>query len=152
MDNRKYFIFMEDKKMFKLIIVIIVIIILIVTILSLTVFKDKIIAIFYIEHMERDERINRMNIDEILSKLDIHDGDRIADIGAGSGLFSRKFSSIVSSTGKVYSVDINKELLKHINKLNFQNRISNIETILATENDPKIPESVDLIFICDTLH
>ena len=138
--------------MFRWIVLTIVLIILIITILSFTVFKAKIKTIFYIEHMERDERINRMNINIILSKLDIQPGDIIADIGAGSGLFSRKFSSIVSSTGKVYSVDINKELLKHINKVNLKNRISNIETILATENDPKIPESVDLIFICDTLH
>ena len=138
--------------MFRLIVLIIVLIILIAAILSLTVFKDKIKATFYIDHMERDERINRMNIDEILSKLDIQPGDRIADIGAGSGLFSRKFSSIVTSTGKVYSIDINKELLKHIDKVNLENKVSNIKTILATEDDPIISESVNLIFICDTLH
>ena len=131
---------------------VIVIIIFIVIVLSLTVFKNKIKAVFYIEHMERDERIDRMNIDEILSKLDIHDGNLIADIGAGSGLFSRKFSSLVTPTGHVYAIDINKELLKHIDQDIIDSKLSNIKTILALEDDPQIPESVDLIFICDTLH
>lgn len=143
---------MDKLLMLRWIGLIVVLIIMIIAILSLTVFKEKIKSAFYIDHMERDERINRMNIDKILSKLDIQRGDCIADIGAGSGLFSRKFSSIVTSTGKVYSVDINKVLLIYIDKLNIKNNINNIKTILATEDDPKIPESVDLIFICDTLH
>jgi arsenite methyltransferase len=125
---------------------------IIITVLSLTVFKEKIKAVFYIEHMESDERIGHMYIDKIISGLKIRPGDSIADIGAGSGLFSRKFASLVTSSGKVYSVDINKDLLKHIDDVNKKLGINNIKTILAGENDPKLPEPVDLIFICDTLH
>jgi arsenite methyltransferase len=125
---------------------------IIITVLSLTVIKEKIKAVFYIEHMESDERIGHMYIDKIISGLKIRPGDSIADIGAGSGLFSRKFASLVTSSGKVYSVDINKDLLKHIDDVNKKLGINNIKTILAGENDPKLPEPVDLIFICDTLH
>jgi len=138
--------------MFRYIALIAVSLLIIVVILSLTVFKEKIKSDFYIGHMERDERTDRMNIPKILSTLNIQKGDYIADIGAGSGLFSRKFSTIVSSTGKVFSIDINKELLRHINKINVEKKITNIITITAAEDDPKITEHVNLIFICDTLH
>lgn len=138
--------------MIRWILLIIAIIIAVAAILSFTIFKDKIKSSFYICEMERDARINRMNIDKIILKLNIKKGDIIADIGAGSGLYSRKFSAIVSSSGKIFSVDINKELLKHIEKVNLENNINNIKTVIATEDDSQIPEPVDLIFICDTLH
>ncbi|MBP7737661.1 MAG: class I SAM-dependent methyltransferase [Spirochaetes bacterium] len=121
-------------------------------ILSLTVFKEKIKSAFYIGHMESDNRIRQMNIDRIMDRLNIRRGDRVADIGAGSGLFSRKLSSLVSSGGKVYSVDINKELLMHIDEVNEKENIKNIQTVLAGEDDPGIPGPVDLVFICDTFH
>lgn len=127
-------------------------IITIALILALTVFKDKIKSAFYIDHMERDERVDRMNVGEILTRLNIKPGDYIADIGAGSGLFSKKFSEITASSGRVYAVDINHELLKYIDNVNSEKGINNIKTILAAEDDPRIPEPVDLIFICDTLH
>ncbi len=121
-------------------------------ILSLTVFKEKIKSAFYIGHMESDNRIRQMNIDRIMDRLNIRRGDRVADIGAGSGLFSRKLSSLVSSGGKVYSVEINKELLMHIDEVNEKENIKNIQTVLAGEDDPGIPGPVDLVFICDTFH
>jgi ubiquinone/menaquinone biosynthesis C-methylase UbiE len=139
-------------KMIRWILLIITIIITVIAFLSFTIFKDKIKSSFYIGEMERDARINRMNIDKIILKLNINKGDSIADIGAGSGLFSRKLSDIVSSSGKIFSVDINKEILKHLEKVNLEKNIDNIKTIIATEDDPKLPEPVDLIFICDTLH
>jgi arsenite methyltransferase len=121
-------------------------------ILSLTVFKEKIKSAFYIGHMESENRIKEMNIDRIMDRLNVGKGDRVADIGAGSGLFSRKFSSLVSSGGKVYAVDINKELLEHIDEVNEKEKIRNMQTVLAKEDDPNIPGPVDLIFICDTFH
>ena len=138
--------------MYRLIALIVVSVIIVILILSLTIFKDKIKSDFYIGHMERDERTERMNIPKILSTLNIQKGDYVADIGAGSGLFSRKFSSIVTPAGKVFSIDINKELLKHIEKINMEKKITNIITITAGENDPKITEPVNFIFMCDTLH
>lgn len=121
-------------------------------ILSLTVFREKIKSVFYVGHMESDNRIGQMNIDRLMARLNVKRGDRIADIGAGSGLFSRRFSSLVSSEGRVYAVDINKELLKHIDEVNEKEKITNIQTVLAGEDDPAIPGPVDLIFICDTFH
>jgi ubiquinone/menaquinone biosynthesis C-methylase UbiE len=122
-----------------------------VILLSLTSCVDWIKAVFYIDHMERDERISGMYINRIIESLNLKSGLKIADIGAGSGLFSRKMAKKVVH-GIVYAVDINKNLLQYIDQTNSNDNITNIKTVLAEENDPKIPEPVDLIFICDTLH
>lgn len=119
--------------------------------LSLTSCVDWIKAVFYIDHMERDERTSGMHINRIIETLRLKPGLTIADIGAGSGLFSREMAKRVAH-GVVYAVDINKELLQHIDQTSRRGNITNIKTVLAVENDPKIPEPVDLIFICDTLH
>jgi cyclopropane fatty-acyl-phospholipid synthase-like methyltransferase len=119
--------------------------------LSLTSCAEWIKAVFYIDHMERDERISGMHINQIIETLNLKPGLKIADIGAGSGLFSREMAKRVDH-GMVYAVDINKKLLKHIDQTNSRVNITNIKTVLAEENDPDIPEQVDLIFICDTLH
>lgn len=122
-----------------------------VILLSQSSCVDWIKAVFYIDHMERDERTSGMHINRIIEKLNLKPGLKVADIGAGSGLFSRKIAKGVAH-GIVYAVDINKELLQHIDKTSRRGSITNIKTVLAEENDPNIPEPVDLIFICDTLH
>lgn len=76
----------------------------------------------------------------------------MADIGAGSGLFSRPLAREVTEEGLVFAIDVNPQLLKHIEKTARNEGIGNIRTVLATEQDPGIPELVDLIFICFTLH
>ncbi|MFQ5687763.1 MAG: class I SAM-dependent methyltransferase, partial [Candidatus Scalindua sp.] len=53
---------------------------------------------------------------------------------------------------KVYAVDIEPEMIRHIHHNVVLNKIQNIEVILSTPDNPKIPEDVDLVFICDVLH
>ncbi|HPJ40652.1 MAG TPA: class I SAM-dependent methyltransferase, partial [Spirochaetota bacterium] len=134
------------------IIITIISFVVIVVLLSLTVFKSRIKSAFYIDHMERPERTERMHIARIVETLNIQAGDIIADIGAGSGLFAREFAVQATSSGKIYAVDINSEILKHIDQTSKEKGITNIITIHSSENDPKIQGKVDLIFMCDTLH
>jgi len=109
-------------------------------------------AVFYIDHMERDERVARMKVDRIVDDLNIRPGDTVADIGAGSGLFTRKMAAKAGRTGTVYAVDINEKLLRHIEKTASGEASAKVITVKAGEMDPKIPTPVDLVFICDTLH
>jgi ubiquinone/menaquinone biosynthesis C-methylase UbiE len=77
----------------------------------------------------------------------------VADIGAGSGFFSRPMAKAVMPSGKVYAVDIQQGLLDYINKRDAEDHIRNIQTVLGEFDDPKIPaRNVDLAFINDVLH
>jgi len=89
----------------------------------------------------------------IVAACGIQPGDRVADVGAGTGLFSRLFAETVGETGWVYSVDISTRFLEHINKINAEKKIKNITGVLCAENSVNLPpKSVDFVFICDTYH
>jgi len=52
----------------------------------------------------------------------------------------------------VYAIDIDSDLLGHVNETAMEQNLTNIQTVLASEQDPRIPDGVDLVLICDTLH
>ena len=83
---------------------------------------------------------------EVILALDLKPAEVVADIGAGTGYFTRRFAHHVK---KVYAVDIDPKLLEIARK----DAPANVEIVLATADDPKIPPaSVDTIFFCDVLH
>jgi ubiquinone/menaquinone biosynthesis C-methylase UbiE len=89
----------------------------------------------------------------IINALAIKKGDKIADLGAGGGFFSFKFSESVGQSGTIYAVDINKNYLKFIdNEIKVRN-IANIKTVLASGDDSNLPEQrIDLIFLRNVYH
>lgn len=107
----------------------------------------------WVATLEGPQRIATQNIDAVLVKLDLKPGMVVADIGAGSGLFSRPLAKAVAPAGKVYAVDIQQDLLDHINQRDKEENISNIQTVLGEYDDPKLPaRNLDLAFINDVLH
>ncbi len=83
---------------------------------------------------------------DVVMALGLKPTDVVADIGAGTGYFARRFAN---HAGKVYAVDIDKELLAITQK----NAPANLTVVLAAPDDPRLPvQSVDLIFFCDVLH
>ena len=83
---------------------------------------------------------------EVVMALGLKPTDVVADIGAGTGYFARRFAH---HAAKVYAVDIDQRLLEIATK----DAPANLIPVLAAPDDPKLPPaSVDLIFLCDTLH
>jgi ubiquinone/menaquinone biosynthesis C-methylase UbiE len=77
----------------------------------------------------------------------------VADIGAGTGYFSRRLAKAVAPEGKVYAVDIAADILGYLKERADKENIHNLETIVSHEDDPMLPASaVDLAFFCDTTH
>jgi cyclopropane fatty-acyl-phospholipid synthase-like methyltransferase len=106
----------------------------------------------YIKLLESERRIEGLQVVNVIKTLKIKSGERVCDLGAGSGLFTRPMAQKVGDKGVVYAVDIDPELLKHVGRTAQEQKLTNIKTILASETDPKLPEAVDLIAIIDTLH
>ncbi len=106
----------------------------------------------YIKLLESERRIEGLQVIKVIEALKVKPGERVCDLGAGSGLFARPLAQKVGDKGAVYAVDIDPELLKHVEHTAREQKLTNIKTILATETDPKLPEAVDLIAIIDTLH
>ena len=106
----------------------------------------------YIQILESAERVRKLQVDRVIRSLRIKPGQKIADLGSGSGLFTRPLARQVGPKGVVYAVDIDQDLLTHIEESARSQNLSNIKAVPASEYDPRIPEKVDLVLICDTLH
>jgi len=89
----------------------------------------------------------------VLAAAKIEPGERIADIGAGTGLYSLMFSAAVGAEGVVYAIDIEPRFLKLIGQRAADLDAGNVVTVLGRDRDITLPpNSVDVVFIADTYH
>lgn len=90
---------------------------------------------------------------DILKACQIQPGETVADIGAGTGLFTRLFSNAVGPQGHVVTVEISQKFIDHIRKTCRESGQHNVQTLLCTADSTNLPpNSVDFAFICDTYH
>ena len=89
----------------------------------------------------------------IVQTLDLRPGMDIADIGAGTGFFSLLFAEQVGKSGNVFAVDITDDFINNIKRRAKENNLENIHGIVSSQKDTRLaPDSVDLVFVCDTYH
>ena len=107
----------------------------------------------YVKRFEIESREVYLARKTILNELAISPGASVADVGAGTGLFSRMFSKSVGEAGWVYAVDISPRFIEHINRQADAMNLDNITGVLCAENSINLPpHSVDVVFVCDTYH
>ncbi len=107
----------------------------------------------WIETLDRPQRIAGLKIDKVLPLLKLKPGDKVADIGAGTGAFSLPLAKTVTPSGKLYAVDIDLGLLDYITQKAKKEKVENIQTVKGEFGDPKLPtRDVDLAFFHDVLH
>ena len=82
------------------------------------------------------------------------DGRTIADIGAGTGLFTAPFLEAVGDAGSVKSVEISPHFVKHLTaKSTAEGTTKNVAVVQCTDTETGLaPNSVDVAFICDVYH
>ena len=103
--------------------------------------------------LERPEREQEERTSLLLSLLPIENGDTVADIGAGSGYFTRRLSRMVGDGGRVLATDIQPQMLQILQDRLQAEGIGNVRSILGTTSDTGLePESVDLILLVDVYH
>jgi ubiquinone/menaquinone biosynthesis C-methylase UbiE len=103
--------------------------------------------------LDRPERTMEENPDAALDALHLKPGMVVGDVGAGTGFFSLKMAKRVGPMGKVYSEDVQPEMLRLLRQNAAKAKLSNIETVLGSETDPKLPSGqLDLIILVDVYH
>ena len=106
----------------------------------------------YQQILENPDRVAALQVPRVVAALDLKPGTRIADLGAGTGVFTLPLATAVGEKGRVYAIDIDPGLLAIVGEKTKSAGLANVETILAGETDPLVPEPVDLLFLSDTLH
>jgi len=91
--------------------------------------------------------------DAIVAALGLKPGERVADIGTGTGLFLGPLSRAVGDAGKVFAVDIAQKFVDHVQKRAEKEEMPNVVAVLSNERSAALAAaSVDVVFLCDTYH
>jgi len=103
--------------------------------------------------LERPERDAEEHTEKLVDQLKLKPGDVVADIGCGTGYFSRRLAKKVAPGGRVLGVDIQPEMLQILTNKMAEAGVANVVPILGTITDPKLPtNSVDLVLMVDVYH
>lgn len=92
---------------------------------------------------------------KIIEQCGIQAGMEIADFGSGSGHYSLTAAKALMSTGRIYSIDVNKDLLTKLKNHASREGMYNVEVIWGDLEKPKGTKlrdaSVDLVFLSNIL-
>jgi ubiquinone/menaquinone biosynthesis C-methylase UbiE len=103
--------------------------------------------------LDRPEREKEEQPSRLLALLKFKPGEVVADVGAGSGYLTFRVAEKVGPKGKVLAVDVQPEMLDIIRKKMKDKSVTNVEPVLGTETDPKLPAAaVDTIVMVDVYH
>ena len=87
----------------------------------------------------------------VLARLELEDGMRVADIGAGTGYFAVRLARALPA-GRVYGIDVEPDMVRYLNERAAKEGLPNLEGRLSKPDDPELPEAVDLVLVVDTYH
>ena len=107
----------------------------------------------FVERFETESREISTERAAIASMVGLKPGQSMADIGAGTGLFTLPFAEAVGPKGRVYAVDIAPAFVERIEQLAAERGVRNVEGVVCAEDDTRLPkDSIDVAFVCDTYH
>ena len=90
---------------------------------------------------------------DVMDKLDLSAGSRVADIGAGGGYFTWHLAARVGGEGRVYAVDIVESAVKGLQDRAERDGLKQVQAVLGAANDPKLmADSVDAVLTVDAYH
>ena len=90
---------------------------------------------------------------ELIASLDLRPGMWVADLGAGTGYFSRWLDGAVGPSGVVFAVDTEPNLVAYLRARSEREKTTTVVPVLASPDDPRLPpHALDLVLIVDTYH
>ena len=103
--------------------------------------------------LTRESRDREEDCKTMLAALHVKPGDTVCDLGCGNGFYTLQLAKLTGEKGRVLAVDIQREMLQLLKDRAADENITNIEPVLGTVVDPKLPAgSVDLVLLVDVYH
>lgn len=107
----------------------------------------------FVERFEREGREIYDQREKVAQACGVREGMSIADVGAGTGLYTRLFAKRVGPKGRVYAVDIAKKFVDYVERTSREQQLKNVVGVVCKPDSVELPaNSVDMVFICDTYH
>jgi ubiquinone/menaquinone biosynthesis C-methylase UbiE len=103
--------------------------------------------------LTREEREKEEDPKTLIKALNVKPGQIVCDLGAGNGYYTLKLATLVGPTGKVIAEEIQPQMLQFLKQRADKEGVTNIEYLLGTETDPKLPAGqLDLVLLVDVYH
>jgi ubiquinone/menaquinone biosynthesis C-methylase UbiE len=91
--------------------------------------------------------------EKVMEATGVKPGMTIGEIGAGGGYFTFWLAKGVGEAGKIYANDIDRSALARIDRRSAEEKVANIETVLGTVEDPRLPSgALDMVFMVNAFH
>jgi arsenite methyltransferase len=100
----------------------------------------------------RDAGGARDGSDAVIAALGLRPGDRVADLGSGGGYYTYRLADAVGLSGLVYAVDVDRGLLRVLEREARRRGYGQVVAVEAGPTDPALPEPVDLVFASASYH
>ena len=100
--------------------------------------------------LEGPDRSEWQQPDRVMDALNIADGFRVADVGAGGGWFTIRLARRVGPNGVVYAEDIQPEMIASIEQRVKREDLANVVIQPGTASDPKLPAGLNAVLMVDT--
>jgi len=103
--------------------------------------------------LERPSRAAEDRPEIVIESMQLKNGDIVAEVGAGTGFFTRRLAGAVGPDGIVWANDIQPEMLEIMKGYLERDGITNVRQVLGDEDDPKLPaDTFDWILLVDVYH
>ena len=107
----------------------------------------------WIKTLDGPTRVAALRIDEVVAAMKLRPGQKVADIGAGTGLLEVPLAKAVGPNGRVYAEDIDAGFFASIRKRTADAQLANVDTVLGQFTDPALPvKDVDVALFHDVIH
>lgn len=103
------------------------------------------------EHFDDPSRDEWQRPEAVLDAIAPAPDATIADIGAGTGYFAVRFARRVPQ-GRVYASDIEPDMVRYLTERAKNEGLRNLIAVQGSATDPRLPEPVDVAFLCDVYH
>jgi len=100
--------------------------------------------------LEGPDRDEWQQPEQVMDKLGISDGAKVADIGAGGGWFTVRLARRVGPNGIVHAEDIQPQMIEAIARRVKREGFTNVDPILGTPADPRLPTGLQAVLMVDT--
>lgn len=100
--------------------------------------------------LESPDRDEWQQPEQVMDALGIAEGSRVADVGAGGGWFTVRLARRVGPNGRVFAQDIQPQMIEAIKRRIEREGLTNVERVLGTTQDPRLPDNLRAVLIVDT--
>ncbi len=105
----------------------------------------------WVARFDAPDRDGWQKPDVVIAALELTSSSIVADLGAGTGYFTVRIAPHVPDGG-VLAVDVEPNMLHHIEQRALEAHLTNVDVVLAAPDDARLPMPVDVVLVVDTYH